>query len=188
MTEVNINQDVFDWFLDKAKSLQPPKMSISIGPYIFTLRYVCVKVKLGNQVAENVVKFRSIDPNVASCELANISDLEFYVKILYSCYDVIIDFHRDSNVYTMHIGSGVNQEDIGKILNAINNVTSKNSDVNRKNYLIIELNDVINYLNEGYNKAHEENKNKYTVYTDEMSKRAIKPLVEILSYLAGDEK
>jgi|GEM_PF-2222218 len=184
----NINQDVFNWFLNKAKSLQPPKMSIKIGPYIFTLRCVWVKVKLGNQVAEKDVEFKSIDPNATSCELANISALEFYVKILYDCYDIIVEFHRNGNVYTMHIDSGVKQEDIDKILNAINNVTSKNSEVNRKNYLITELNDVINYLKEGYNEAHAEDEDEYTVYTDEMSKKAIKPLMEILSYLMGDEE
>jgi hypothetical protein len=188
MTEININQDVFNWFLDKAKSLQPPKMSIKVGPYIFTLRYVWVKVKLGNQIAENAVKFKSIDPNVAPCELANIFDLEFYVKILYDCYNIIVDFRRDGNVYKMRIDREVDKEDIDKILNAINIEISKNSEVNRKNYLVIELNDVINYLSEGYNKAYEEDKDKYTVYTDEMSKKAIKPLMEILSYLVGDEE
>ena len=188
MTEININQDVFNWFLDKAKSLQPPKMSIKVGPYIFTLRRVYVKVKLGNQVAKKDVEFERIDPNATSCELANIFALEFYVKVLYGCYDIIVEFHRDGNVYTMRIDSGAKQEDVDKIINAVNNVTSKNSEVNRKNYLIIELNDVINYLNEGYNKAHEEDEDEYTVYTDEMSKKAIKPLIEILSYLVGDEE
>ncbi|MVT36134.1 MAG: hypothetical protein GPW18_05100 [Euryarchaeota archaeon] len=188
MTEININQDVFNWFLDKAKSLQPPKMSIKVGPYIFTLKYVWVKAKLGNQVAEDVFKFRSIDPNVTPCELANISALEFYVKVLYDRYDIIVEFHRDGNVYKMHIDRGVDKEDIDKILNAINIEISENSEVNRKNYLIIELNDVINYLNEVYDKAHEEDEDEYTVYIDEMPKKAIKPLMEILSYLVGDEE
>jgi len=192
MTEVNISSDVFYWLLDRAKSLQPPDMGIKVGTYTFTLRYVWVKVKLGNQVAENDVKFKWLDPNATSCELANISDLEFYVKGLSDYYDAIVGFHRDSNVYdgnvyTMHIDYGLVPDDIDKILNAINNEISKSNEVNRKN-LISKLNDVINYLDEGYNRALEEDEDEYIVYTDEMSKNAIKPLVEILSYLVGDVK
>jgi hypothetical protein len=187
MTDVKVSWDVFHWFLDRAKSLQPPEMSIRVGPYIFTLRAVWVKVKLGDQVAENDVKFRRIDPNATSCELANISNLEFYVSGLYDRYDVIVGFNRDGNNYTMYIDGGIAQEDIGKIINAINNEISKSNEINRKN-LISKLNDVINYLNEGYNNAIENDEDEYLVYTDEMSKNAIKPLVEILSYLVGDEK
>ena len=190
MTEININRDVFYWFLDKAKSLQPSEMSIEVGPYIFILRYVWVRVKLGNQVAENDVKFKSLDPNATPYELANISDLEFYVKGISDYYYIIVGFHRDDNVYTIHIDGGVievAQEDIDKFLNAINNEISKSNDVNRKN-LISKLNDVINYLNEGYNNAIENDEDEYLVDTDEMSKNAIKPLVEILSYLVGDVK
>jgi len=190
MTEVNISSDVFYWFLDRAKSLQPSEMSIEVGPYIFILRYVWVRVKLGNQVAEEKIKFKSLDPNATSCELANISDLEFYVKGISVYYYIIVGFHRDGNVYTMHIDGGVievYQEDIDKFLNVINNEISKSNDVNRKN-LISKLNDVINYLDEGYNRALEEDEDEYIVYTEEMSKNAIKPLVEILSYLVGDVK
>ena len=186
MTDVKVSWDVFYWFLDRAKLLQPPEMSIRVGPYIFTLRGVWVKVKLGDQIADDV-KFRRIDPNATLCELANISDLEFYVSGLYDRYDIIVGFHRDNNDYTMYIDSGIAQEDIGKILNAINNEISKSNEINRKN-VISKLNDVINYLNEGYNNAIENDEDEYFVDTDEMSKKAIKPLVEILSYLAGDEK
>jgi len=185
MTEINIDKKMFMWFLERVKTLEPNEKEIKIGRYIFIFKYARVRVWLGEMYDE--VDFPAISSKATGSDLANISMLEFWVHGLYKDYITTVEIYKKEDyTFKIYLYPDRSKESIDEFLSAIYDEMNK-TDAIKKEGIIHKLNDIINYLNEGYNKAFEEGEDEYTVYTDEMFKNVINPLGDVLKYLIDNK-
>jgi hypothetical protein len=185
MTEINIDRKIFMWFIEKVKDLKPNEKEIKIGKYIFTFKYVKVRVWLGELYDE--VNFSAISSKATRRDLANISMLEFWVHGLYKDYITTVEIYKKEDyTFKMNLYPNRSKESIYELLDAIFDEMNKN-DAIKKELIIHKLSGAIYYLNIGYTKAFNEGKNEYIVYTNEMSENVINPLVDVLKYLIDNE-
>jgi len=183
MSELNIDKEMYMWFLKKVKSLEPGNKEIRIGTYVITFKYVLVRTWLGDVYDE--VLFRAIHPKAKPNELANIVMLEFWVDGLYKDYVSTMRLYKnEDDTFKMEIYPDRTKETIDEFINIINNEINKTK-IREYNDLVNKLTDIYNYLNDGYKEAFDKGLDEYIVYTDEMFEKAIKPLGDVKTYLIG---
>jgi len=116
MSEMDIDQKIFNWFFYKVKSLQPHKEDIKIGKYTFAFKYINIWIKYGEKIIDEIMVDRL--GSKASPEYLENCSIEFFVYGLSDNY-INVRLYKDNNNYKMEIDSGVPKKSIDDFFSAI---------------------------------------------------------------------
>jgi len=116
MSEMDIDQKIFNCFFYKVKSLQPHKEDIKIGKYTFAFKYINIWIKYGEKIIDEIMVDRL--GSKASPEYLENCSIEFFVYGLSDNY-INVRLYKDNNNYKMEIDSGVPKKSIDDFFSAI---------------------------------------------------------------------
>ena len=118
MSEMDIDQKIFNCFFYKVKSLQPHKEDIKIGKYTFAFKYINIWIKYGEKIIDEIMVDRL--GSKASPEYLENCSIEFFVYGLFDNY-INGSLYKDNNNYKMKIDYEVPKKSIEEIFNIIEN-------------------------------------------------------------------
>jgi len=118
MTEINIDQKIFNWFFYKVKSLQPHEKNIKIGKYTFVFKHIYVWIKYGEKIIDEIMINRL--GSKASPEYLESCSIEFFVYGLSDNY-INARLYENNNSYKMEIDYEVPKKNIEENFNIIEN-------------------------------------------------------------------
>jgi len=117
MSELDIDQKIFNWFFYKVKSLQPHEKNIQIGKYTFVFKCIYIWIKFGGKIIDEVEMIDRLGPE-ASPKFLEKCSIEFFVYGLSDNY-INARLYKDNNNYKMEIDYEVPKKSIDNFFRAI---------------------------------------------------------------------
>jgi len=175
---------LFEYLIDKIKNLKTNQKEISIGDYIFILRYIIVRIELEEGIYDEV-EFSRLNPKATEKDIANVVKLVFDVRGFYKDYLTEFVITRNS----LNISPERDTQHIKNIINIIKEGWKMNIDkMNLPQYIeyIKSKLDEIEWVAKN-EEIHEDYKKNIVTLLDNIDKNIYEIYVLIEGYFGWED-